>query len=33
MLTVEDEDVDYVHDCLLGSTVSKKAIMNVLKVD
>ena len=33
VLTVEYEDFYYVHKCLLGSTVSKKAIMNVLKVD
>ena len=33
MLTVEYEDVEYVHECLLGSTVSKKVILNVLKVD
>ena len=33
MLTVEYEDVEYVHECLLGSTVSKKDIINALKVD
>ena len=33
MLTVEYEDVEYVHECLLGSTVSKKVILNVLKED
>ena len=32
-LKVECEDVGYVHECLLGSTVSKKAIMNALKFD
>ena len=33
-LTVEHYDAEYVHECLLGSTVSKKSIiMNVLKVD
>ena len=33
MLTVEYDDLEYVHECLLGSTVSKKVIWNVLKVD
>ena len=33
MLTVEHEDVEYVHECLLGSTVTKKDIVNALKVD
>ena len=33
MLTVEYEDVEYVQQCLLPSTVQKKAIMNVLKLD
>ena len=33
MLTVEYEDVEYAHECLLGSTVSKKVILNDLKVD
>ena len=33
MLTVKYEDVAYVQECLLGTTVSKKAIMNALKLN
>ena len=29
MLTVEYKDAEYVQECLLGSTVSKEAIMDV----
>ena len=32
-LPVECEDVAYVLECLLGTTVCKKAIMNALKLD
>ena len=32
-LIVECEDVAYVQECLLGSTVSKKAIMHFLKLE
>ena len=33
MLTVEYKDAEYVQEYLLGSTVSKKAIMNVPNLD
>ena len=33
MLTVEYEDVEYVQECSLGSSVWKEAIMNVFKLD
>ena len=33
LMTVEYEDVEYVQQCLLPSTVQKKSIMNVLKLD
>ena len=33
MLAVKYEDVAYVQECLLGTTVCKKAIMNALNLD